>query len=296
MKKLLVFIVVIFIVAACPNHCVGAQQSKYILKVYPGKNIYQGNSVIITAITPVKVNKALLKIKVFNKGYGLYPVKGNKYRLPLGISMKKKPGKYKVALYYGRKQKAAFFLTVLKKPFRMTSIRLSKKSQKLATSQSLIYESNMIGKLFRTVKTKFFYGHSQFNRPTWGTISSGFGVGRKYLSQTSKLVSTWRHKGVDFANKEGTPIYAANDGEIILSREFEAHGGTIMIDHGQRIISIYTHVIDIIVKEGEQVKRGQKVASMGSSGISTGPHLHWGLSVSNVRVNPLQWVDNNMLR
>lgn len=292
MRKVLILIGLFFVY----SQSFAATTSPYILKVYPSRAAYQGNSVIIKAVVPAGIDYKALRIKVFNRSYSMYPYKEGRYRLPLGVKMTQKPGQYRVALYYKGKKKAAFFLTVKKKAYRMTTVRLTKKSKDLVTSKDLIYESNLIGKLFKKIKTALFPGAPSFLRPAKGRITSGFGVGRRYKGPSGKIVDIWRHKGIDFSARAGKKIVAANDGQVILAKMFKAHGGTIMIDHGQGVISIYSHIDNIKVKVGEKVKRGQYIASIGNSGISTGPHLHFGLSVNNVRVNPLQWLQWNMMK
>ena len=81
---------------------------------------------------------------------------------------------------------------------------------------------------------------------------------------------------------------------IILTDSLAVHGKTIMIDHGHNVVSVFNHLDSILVKEGAFVRKGTQVATMGNTGNSTGPHLHWGLSVNNVRVNPLPWVEKKL--
>jgi len=101
------------------------------------------------------------------------------------------------------------------------------------------------------------------------------------------------HYGVDIAAPTGTPIYAPADGVVSLSDDdlyFE--GQMVMIDHGQGLISMYLHMSDIAVTPGQQVKRGQKIGAVGSTGRSTGPHLCWRLKWRNRNLDPellTQW-------
>ena len=79
-----------------------------------------------------------------------------------------------------------------------------------------------------------------------------------------------------------------------MSDTLKIHGNTIIIDHGFGVLSVYCHLHKLLVKENQMVKQGQKIAEMGNTGLVSGPHLHWGLSLQNVRVDPLFWVDKEL--
>ena len=137
-------------------------------------------------------------------------------------------------------------------------------------------------------KTTTSYFNKPFIRPARGRISSSFGDYRIYNEGSTSR----KHNGTDIANIINTPIYATNSGKIILSKTLEVHGNTIMIDHGYGILTIYNHLNKRLVPENAYVKRGQKIGLMGKTGMATGSHLHWGLSVQNIRVNPLFWLES----
>lgn len=102
----------------------------------------------------------------------------------------------------------------------------------------------------------------------------------------------WRHTGVDIAGPFGTAIYAAQDGRVIKSQcgWNGGYGCYIIIDHGNGIFSLYGHGSRLYVNIGEEVARGQTIAVMGSTGRSTGPHLHFEIRVNGARTNPLRYV------
>ncbi|WP_017327844.1 M23 family metallopeptidase [Synechococcus sp. PCC 7336] len=129
-----------------------------------------------------------------------------------------------------------------------------------------------------------------FLRPTQGAVSSIYGVRRYY---NGVFARDYYHRGVDYAAATGTPVYAPAAGRIALvGREaegFAIHGNTVGIDHGQGVVSIFLHLNRISVSEGERVTAGTPIGQVGSTGASTGPHLHWGLYVHNVAVDPVPW-------
>jgi murein DD-endopeptidase MepM/ murein hydrolase activator NlpD len=96
------------------------------------------------------------------------------------------------------------------------------------------------------------------------------------------------HRALDIANQPGAPVYAAGDGIVLLSSEDEdRHGIHLLIDHGDGHTTFYSHLSVVHVKVGEEVKAGQKIGGVGSTGLSTGPHLHFEIRKSGEPVNPL---------
>lgn len=125
-----------------------------------------------------------------------------------------------------------------------------------------------------------------FTAPVAGCMSSLFGVRRFYNGRYSGNF----HSGVDQRSAEGRPIRALTAGVVKLVRDFNIHGGTVGIDHGQGLESIYLHMSGFAVKEGQAVRKGEVIGYIGSTGRSTAPHLHWSLYANGVAVSPLEWV------
>jgi len=95
------------------------------------------------------------------------------------------------------------------------------------------------------------------------------------------------HKGVDFAMPLGTPVLAVGDGEVIVSKRSGAAGNYVAIRHGRQYMTRYMHMKKLLVKLGDKVKRGERIGLSGSTGRSTGPHLHFEIWINNQAVNPL---------
>ena len=150
-------------------------------------------------------------------------------------------------------------------------------------------ELNQVAAFKALVTPKKFWNGS-FLRPNSSRVSTVFGVRRYYNGVFAK---NYYHRGVDYAGGYGSPIVAPAAGRIRLigreSKGFRVHGNTIGIDHGQGVLSIFLHLSRIDVQEGDFVKAGQKIGTIGSTGASTGPHLHWGLYVHGVAVDPVPW-------
>ena len=98
------------------------------------------------------------------------------------------------------------------------------------------------------------------------------------------------HRGVDFAGAPGTSVLAAADGKAVMVDRLQIRGNTTIIDHGWGVYTLYAHQRETLVQPGDVVASGQVIGTVGSTGRSTGPHLHWELWLNGVTVDPLQWV------
>lgn len=134
------------------------------------------------------------------------------------------------------------------------------------------------------------YYNSGFMLPVWDTVITGeFGSYR-----IMKGVEKGRHGGVDFDCEEGTPVFAASGGIVqIAGDDFFYNGNFVLIDHGQGLSTIYLHLSKIDVAANQKVRKGDKIGEVGSSGRSTGPHLHWGAQWYNKRIDPMSLLSIN---
>ncbi len=207
----------------------------------------------------------------------------------MGASRYTKSGKYPlkvdVHLADGTWFRESVKMTVRHPKKKVGKVRLSQDKKALSKdTKSLQKESSVIGKGFNTL-TPVSYFKQGFKLPAKGRVSSKFGKMRLYNSGVSS-----RHAGTDIANKVGTPVWAPNHGRVILSESFKVHGQTVMVDHGFGVVTIYNHLNERFVREGQVLATGDLIGRMGVTGLVSGPHLHWGMSVQNVRVDPMKWV------
>ncbi len=101
---------------------------------------------------------------------------------------------------------------------------------------------------------------------------------------------SWRHKGLDIAGPVGTPLYASDDGTVVYSGWTNGYGYNVVIDHGNGYRTLYAHASKLYVSKGDAVVKGQTIAGMGSTGWSTGPHIHFEVMVGGVKQNPLSYI------
>lgn len=120
-----------------------------------------------------------------------------------------------------------------------------------------------------------------FSAPAAAPLSDVFGSVRVFNGKTSSP-----HLGLDFRVPTGTPVMAMNDGTVLLARPLYFEGSFVVIDHGQGLLTLYLHLSEFKVKEGDQVKRGQLIALSGGTGRATGPHLHAAVRWQGTYLDP----------
>ena len=124
-------------------------------------------------------------------------------------------------------------------------------------------------------------------RPTRGWISSGFGYRESPFTGRREF-----HPGLDIATHTGTPILATADGIVTYVGQKGLLGKVVVVDHGHGIVTRYGHAKKILMKRGDLVKRGQAIARVGSTGRSTGPHLHYEVRLNGIPMNPIKYILN----
>ncbi len=121
-----------------------------------------------------------------------------------------------------------------------------------------------------------------FRQPIEGTVTSTYGMRRSYNGGTPGEY----HGGLDLAADQGTPIAAANTGHIVFAGKLSVRGNTVIVDHGWGLYTGYYHMSAIQVAAGQDVEQGQTLGLVGSTGLSTGPHLHWAVWLGGNQVDP----------
>lgn len=125
-----------------------------------------------------------------------------------------------------------------------------------------------------------------FDPPSEGGISAGYGELRSF---NGGPISDY-HRGIDFAGPNGAPIVAPGSGIVAWSGSTERRGNGMILDHGAGVFTGYYHLSEVLLQAGEVAERGAPIGRMGSTGLATGPHLHWEVVVRGVTVNPTPWI------
>jgi murein DD-endopeptidase MepM/ murein hydrolase activator NlpD len=123
--------------------------------------------------------------------------------------------------------------------------------------------------------------------PVHGWVTSGFGFRTNPFTGLTQM-----HEGLDISNRIGTPVIATADGIVSDTGRDSSHGNVVVISHRFGINSRYFHLNKVFVRAGQKVKRGDKVAEVGTTGMSTGPHLHYEVRVNGIPVNPVRYILN----
>ncbi|MCX6053260.1 MAG: M23 family metallopeptidase [Campylobacterales bacterium] len=222
--------------------------------------------------------------KVFNN-----PVDAEKMYALVPVSYYEKPSSKKIEVYY--KEKNSYLTKSMliniedgkyeKEKIEVTKSKVNpnKEDAKIAEQE---YQEAM--KIYNST-TAQSYIKSEFIFPIDSIITSDFGKARVYNDSLQGY-----HGGTDFRAKVGTPIYASNDGVVVLAKERFYSGGTVIIDHGQGIYTCYFHMSKFDVACGQKIEKSALIGFSGESGRVSGPHLHFATRVGGVQVDPLQLI------
>ncbi|MDA0268822.1 MAG: M23 family metallopeptidase [Cyanobacteria bacterium] len=222
--------------------------------------------------------------------YPTFAIGGDRYRTFVPSSPLHNPGRYVIQVTGAEPPRnPAFWLD--RRSFQVQRITLSASA---AGIEGTDHEFDRVQAFKDTLSpTKYWTG--PFQRPSQGRVSSEYGVRRYY---NGVFADDYYHRGIDYAAATGSPVVAPAAGRVTLvgrvANGFELHGNTIGIDHGQGVGSIFIHLNSIAVNEGDMVQAGQTIGTIGSTGASTGPHLHWGVYVNGVAVDPGPWRNGGM--
>jgi murein DD-endopeptidase MepM/ murein hydrolase activator NlpD len=134
---------------------------------------------------------------------------------------------------------------------------------------------------------KDMLAHTPSVWPVHGWVTSGFGFRTNPFTGLTQM-----HEGLDIANRIGTPVIAPADGIVSDTGKDSTYGNVVVISHGFGINSRFNHLSKILVRPGQRVKRGDKIAEVGTTGKSTGPHLHYEVRVNGIPVNPGRYIVN----
>jgi murein DD-endopeptidase MepM/ murein hydrolase activator NlpD len=203
-----------------------------------------------------------------------------------GVSLETKPGAYPVHLsaQTSAGQTLAYQQEIRVERQRYPRVMLKVPSRYTAPSpeeqRQIEQDKEVKAQAFKIVSADREWQGS-FDAPVKAPISDVFGVERVF---NGAVQST--HQGLDFRVPSGTTVAAVNRGTVLLARPLFFEGNCIVIDHGQGLLTLYLHLSELHVKEGDQVAKGQPIAFSGGTGRATGPHLHLAVRWQGIYLNP----------
>ena len=172
------------------------------------------------------------------------------------------------------------------KPYKYAEQRLSVKNQDYVNPQQeqldrYAVEAKEQNEVYTSFTPAQWDTFPNFIRPTSGKFSNSFGRKRFFNGEERAP-----HSGLDIPAPVGQKVIAPAAGKVVATGNYFFNGNTVMIDHGQGLISMFCHLSKINVAVGQQLKQGEILGLVGKTGRVTGPHLHWGMSLNNARIDP----------
>lgn len=205
-----------------------------------------------------------------------------------GVPVETAPGSYELklteVLASGKTIEIKRKIKILRASYPKITVKVEKKFTEPNPDQlKTINADKEIKQKAFAVETEHRLWAGRFEPPVSAATSDVFGTARVFNQEVQS-----RHLGLDYGVAAGTPVHAVNAGTVILARSLYFEGGFVVIDHGQGLFSLYLHLSDFSVKEGDQVETGQQIATSGGTGRATGPHLHLAIRWQGVYLNPAQ--------
>lgn len=193
------------------------------------------------------------------------------------------PGKNTIEVRIGTKKKR-LPITIRRHLFPVIQLTLPTGKVTLSEqdSQRADKEEKLLKSFWAQQSEKIWQG--SFSLPLDNEISTQYGV-KRIINKANESI----HRGIDIRGKKGEDVRASNSGKVILAEELFFGGNTLVLDHGMGIFTVYMHLSGFNRKVGESVSKGDVVGFVGSTGRSTGPHLHFGIKAQQLSVNPVSF-------
>lgn len=247
---------------------------------------WQGKTLVVKVLSAEGV--AEIKGSFLDQQFKGYK-NGGDFRGIVGVPIDQEPGGYNLKLIItsknGKIEETNKEMRVRPTKFPFSKFWLPPARDKLRAREIIDEEWARIEKVL-LVNDPVQRWKGRFFLPAFERISQGFG--HRQIINGKRAGS---HRGVDIVVPAGTKVKAPNAGKVVFREKLKAFGGTMVLDHGQGVHTLYFHLSKLSAEVGKQVEKGEVIALSGNSGVSSGAHLHWGLSVHDLRVDPMQWVN-----
>jgi len=260
-------------------------QNHFRVDSFP-KVVKQGRVCLIRTLGPVSLKSVDIEFQGVRIPMAFGEEKGA-YEGLFGIDMNTQPGTYPIKINGtdegNRIYRGSLSLKVEKVDFGVQKLSLPSPMVDLdkKTLERVNQEDMKVKTLLQTFQNERLW-RGDFIRPLEGKLSGAFGVSRMINGKRRG-----QHTGIDLQAEEGTPVSACNSGMIVLVDELFFSGKSVILDHGWGLFSMYFHLSEIRVNEGDRINQGAMLGRVGSTGRSTEAHLHWGIRMNGARVDPL---------
>ena len=253
------------------------------LRVSAAPGTLQPGSVVVMTVESDEPMPAL-RAWAFGRELAPFPLDERTWQVLVGIDLDVKPGRHAVEIETaGPATRVIHALTVSPRrfPTRTLTVDPDLVNPPPGERERIAREAERLHRLWAApAGAKRWEG--PFVRPVPDAANSSFGTRSIYNGEARSP-----HGGTDFLSPAGRPIHAPNAGRVVLAAPLYFTGGTVVIDHGTGVFSLFAHLSSIGVREGEVVKTGDVIGEVGATGRVTGPHLHWSVRLGGARVDPL---------
>jgi len=214
------------------------------------------------------------------------PEKGDgTYEAIVGVPHNHTPGSVEVKVFVKGVERA-LPIKIADAKYPSETLKVSKRlvEPKKKDVERILRDIAEVGKIYSTItRTKYWKG--PFVLPVNSAVTSVYGTKRVFNGKMQSF-----HNGLDLKAPMGTPIHAAGHGVVVLAKSLFFTGNTVLIDHGYGVVTLYAHMSKLEVKAGDHVEAGQLLGLSGMTGRANGPHLHWGVVINKVKVNPADFL------
>lgn len=248
------------------------------------QSLPQGGAVLLR----VRAGDArIVEVRFAGRRWPAYEVAPGLWATVLGVDPSTAPGTHTVVVRLRSPEGSEFGgssrLRVERVAFAVRRIRFSPHQARLLTAANVAAERRRVLAALRTLHPEPLWD-GPFLPPVPGRVVSPYGVRSVYQGRPWGF-----HAGVDLRAAAGEPVRASAAGIVRLSEELPLSGRAVLVDHGLGVVTSYLHLTSTVVRVGQRVERGERVGLAGSTGLATGPHVHWGVRVHGVAVDPWRW-------
>jgi murein DD-endopeptidase MepM/ murein hydrolase activator NlpD len=245
--------------------------------------VQPGELVLLRVKTPT--NTQSLRVRGMGREFPAFSESRGEWRALVGIDLDVKPGRYDISVSAGQSaaDRATYQLVVAPKKFatRQLTVDPAFVTPPAEAQLRIKADAERLTRVWASSSPMRLWS-GQFVRPVTASANSAFGSRSVFNGEPRNP-----HGGADFSSPAGTPVRSPNAGRIVVAADLYFTGGTVVIDHGLGLFSLFAHLQSIDVREGDTVVTGQFVGNVGATGRVTGPHLHWTVRANDARVDPL---------
>lgn len=245
-------------------------------------DVVQGQLAVLKAINVTDIEKIKIEQSLSDKAKWFSQENAFSYIIPTNYTTVEGQRVIKVTDLENETD-TSLTVNIKKRDFKIQELSIDPnvESEKRTDDAIAEFKEKVTAKQMNSSSEKY-YEEGKFIVPTPGRLTTEYGE----MRSVNGAITSYRHSGIDIGAKTDTPVMATNKGKVVLAEELTLTGFTVLIDHGQGIFSIYEHLNSLSVKEGDMVDQTTEIGKVGSTGFSTGPHLHFTMSFFDLDIEP----------